>query len=347
MPSMIVDQNGTELSYIDSGAPPAPAFASNYVTIFMVHGSVFTSPVFQKVMSLAPKYGLRIVAINRRDHPGSTPFSPAELQVLASGTDEEKGSFVRARGLELATFTDNFIKQNNLPPISEDGKGGGIALLGWSLGSTVTLACVANIDSLPAEVQSRFKLYLRAHILQEPPSVALGTALPPKSWSPQVDTTIPPEARDPVFTRWITAYFTHGDLSTRDPDVLEYVVPATFRAPSIYNMSAEQITQIVYERVASTTDLSIMIGLGPHPLATYRKACFDRTIREKVPKMNVWVCTGDVTASFSPPAFWDLQKDNEANGGGLVTFKVIKGVNHFMHWDEPEIAIKNYLEALA
>lgn len=122
--------------------------------------------VFQKVMSLAPKYGLRIVAINRRDHPGSTPFTPAELQVLASGTDEEKGSFVRARGLELATFADNFIKQNNLPPISEDGKGGGIALLGWSLGSTVTLACVANIDSLPAEVQSRFKLYLRAHILQ-------------------------------------------------------------------------------------------------------------------------------------------------------------------------------------
>ncbi len=39
MVSLIVDENGTELSYVDSGAPKG---ATNYVTIFAIHGTVFT-----------------------------------------------------------------------------------------------------------------------------------------------------------------------------------------------------------------------------------------------------------------------------------------------------------------
>lgn len=37
--SIVVDGNGTTLAYIDSGAPRA----SNYVTLFAIHGLAFTN----------------------------------------------------------------------------------------------------------------------------------------------------------------------------------------------------------------------------------------------------------------------------------------------------------------
>ena len=40
MPTLVVDEHGTELSYIDSGAPND---TKDYVTIFAIHGTVFTS----------------------------------------------------------------------------------------------------------------------------------------------------------------------------------------------------------------------------------------------------------------------------------------------------------------
>lgn len=122
--------------------------------------------VFQKVMALAANYGLRIVGINRRDYPGSTPFSHSELAVLSGGSDDERADFVRARGLEIATFVDRFIENQGVPPISEDGKSGGIALLGWSLGSAFVLSTISCCDTWPTELQSRLKTHLRALILQ-------------------------------------------------------------------------------------------------------------------------------------------------------------------------------------
>lgn len=41
MQDIVVDANGTKLSYIDSGVPPSAK--DGYTTIFAVHGTVFTS----------------------------------------------------------------------------------------------------------------------------------------------------------------------------------------------------------------------------------------------------------------------------------------------------------------
>ncbi len=39
MPSIIVDDNGTELAYLDSGVPKASQ--DSYITIFAIHGIAF------------------------------------------------------------------------------------------------------------------------------------------------------------------------------------------------------------------------------------------------------------------------------------------------------------------
>ena len=179
MTSIVVDdKNGHMLSYIDSGAP-----SGDYITLFAIHGTAFTcsgsfvsgffrSPrhllieiadVFQKIMGIAAASRVRIVALSRRDYPGSTLLSDKEKAVLDSGTDEEKAEFLKERGLEVSTFIKCFDEENPISPIS--GATGGFAILGWSLGSSFALAAVANLDSLRTDLQTWWGDHLRALIL--------------------------------------------------------------------------------------------------------------------------------------------------------------------------------------
>ena len=108
---------------------------------------------------------MRFVAVNRREYKGSTLFSDAEKAVLTNGTDEQKLQWLRDRGNELATFIHTFIRQRNLPPASADGKSGGVALLGWSMGVSTTMATIANVDSFAPDIQLSLGSHLRVHIM--------------------------------------------------------------------------------------------------------------------------------------------------------------------------------------
>lgn len=125
--------------------------------------------IFEKVMALAQGSKIRIVAVNRRDYPGSTPLATEDTAILASGSDDQKSAFLKARGVEIATFIDLFVERNRVPPISADGQTGGFALLGWSLGNAIALSAVANVDSLPSAAQDRWASGMRALILHGTP----------------------------------------------------------------------------------------------------------------------------------------------------------------------------------
>ncbi|EEB87037.1 hypothetical protein MPER_15798, partial [Moniliophthora perniciosa FA553] len=54
--AMVVNNaSGVELSYLDSGAPSH----SPYTTIFAVHGMIFTSAIFSKVIDIAASNDIR------------------------------------------------------------------------------------------------------------------------------------------------------------------------------------------------------------------------------------------------------------------------------------------------
>lgn len=116
-------------------------------------------------MSLAPLTGIRIVAVDRRGYADSTPL-PNPDPILTDGTDAQKTEYLAKRGIEIATFVDNFIQLYNLPAMSDDGESGGVVLLGWSLGCSFTLSAVANLDKLPKAVRHRLASYMKAHIMQ-------------------------------------------------------------------------------------------------------------------------------------------------------------------------------------
>lgn len=182
MQSIVVDDENNKLAYLDSGAPSS---GTGYITVFILHGMIFSArtstsecafdrlttvltDVFQKLLPLAPETGLRVVAINRRDYPGSSTIPASEVSILqlATGGDEQKAALLSKRGVEVSTFIDRFIVQNDILPISADGKTGGIAIVGWSLGVALALAAFANIDILPSETRARFATHLRSVILQ-------------------------------------------------------------------------------------------------------------------------------------------------------------------------------------
>lgn len=121
--------------------------------------------VFKKVQACAGSKGVRIIALNRRNYSGSTPFAPEEFNVLVNGSDEEKHGWLKERGHEIARFIVALIKEKNLPKISADGKTGGIVLLGWSVGAGEANAVIAHADTLPAEIRSTLGAYVRGLIL--------------------------------------------------------------------------------------------------------------------------------------------------------------------------------------
>ncbi|KAI0666397.1 hypothetical protein C8Q78DRAFT_984275 [Trametes maxima] len=346
MPSIVVDDAGTELSYIDSG-PPAPlAPGQGYLTMISINGMSFTGHVFEPMMRVASKAGVRFVSINRRDYPGSTPLTVEDNRVLSSGSEDEKELFLRARGIEVANFIDRFIEEKQLPPPLEGGRDGGVVLIGWSLGCAFVFSALANVDALPGAVKSRLTAYLRAFIMYEPPTVALGSPRPPQLWSPLIDTTLPEKARVAATTPFLTGYFDHGNLSTRDVEVLSYYVPSLSRVPTIYNLSDEERARAVWEDPSDKSDMLFMFFCEPQIRAAYKKACFDPSVRAQFPRLKFTNIMGTRTSPHGIPAFWSMEDDNEQHGGECVAFKVIPGGNHFMQWDEPDLLFNACIECL-
>ncbi|KAK7046737.1 Alpha/Beta hydrolase protein [Favolaschia claudopus] len=335
--TLAVDINGTVLAYTDSGKPASDV----YITIFALHGMGFNGGIFKRLAAVAPKKNIRLVAINRRQYEGSTPFGP-EAAIPITGSEDEKTKFLASRGIELANFAATFIEKNNLPPISADGKTGGVAFLGWSAGNNLTCAAVANIDGLSAGAQARLRSHLRAHIMYEAPSIVIGLPLPPDNWFPHMDKSMPAEKHTPMFTNWITSYFDHGDLATKDLKVLNYHLPSPYRRPSVYSMTREEFDAIVD---MGPEEFAPLFMSQAQAAANLNKACFSETIKSLVPALKTTFIAGERSASYAIAAMWSLESENEARGGELKTV-LIPGANHFYHWEEPEEALQVFVDAL-
>lgn len=74
---------------------------------------------FSRLMPMAAMHDLRIIALNRRDYEGSTPFTAAELDDLLSDNDAKHRQFLQARGLEIARFLVWVIDELKIPPKTE------------------------------------------------------------------------------------------------------------------------------------------------------------------------------------------------------------------------------------
>lgn len=150
-------------AFLDTGPPSL--HQKDYVTLVMVHGrggtaGPFPLPTvlslsrgvpsfadfFARFLPLAGKLGARVVAINRRDYPGSAPFSEEDHALLLSTThdtpaaSENADRYMKARARELYDFLTQLVKSEELPINS-------IILAGWSLGTAFVNSFLAYAPS--------------------------------------------------------------------------------------------------------------------------------------------------------------------------------------------------------
>jgi hypothetical protein len=170
MPTIAVPGQGVQFFYTDTG-PPLDAV--EYPTLILVHGHTYHSgkiklpadlqnqlcaaEVFKRMLPLAASRSVRIICINRREYPGSTPYTAVELQVYASGSREERAMLWHREGLTLALGIDKIIEQCELPAA--------VTLIGWSLGNTFILAARVSIASISPESQERLRSSIKWFIM--------------------------------------------------------------------------------------------------------------------------------------------------------------------------------------
>jgi pimeloyl-ACP methyl ester carboxylesterase len=182
MPGQVfsVGPNRANIAYLDSGVPPK---TDAYTTLLMVHGflwnggqhfpnhlRMFTQAilllgVFQKVIDNAASYHIRAIAINRRGYKDSSPFTPEELAplVVEASSPEDSRKFMKGQAVELAEFIKHLVDNKMVSP--RNNEQGGITLLGYSLGNAYILDFLSHVSTLPDELSTLVKTYVRGYIV--------------------------------------------------------------------------------------------------------------------------------------------------------------------------------------
>ncbi|KAF7317637.1 AB hydrolase-1 domain-containing protein [Mycena kentingensis (nom. inval.)] len=359
LPSLTLENSSVQFTYTDSG-PVVNDGA--YTTLVIIHGHTFHAGTFQRLLPIAANKHLRIVCINRREYNGSTLYSDAELEVFQSGTEAQRAELHAAQGRDLALCLDGLIRTLGIP------KAGGIALAGWSLGCTLLCALLASIDSLPDATKARLSEWVHTAIIFQAPCNAFGISFPDpdRLLMPHTDPAIPPEQRPAAFALWVSSYFAHGDLSTRDIKVLSYPAPApddpaALNTPTVARLAPAELASMVDFVPGARYDdiLGINGPLKDVIAASVQKALWDPAVRKQWSRMHsasekancgggggIWSVYGTAEPWNIIYTGWLFEDTAKANPETGIQFKVVEGINHFVVWEDPARALDIFAECL-
>jgi len=333
---------GPTFSYLDSG-PPFKSSAE-YATLIIFNGLTFNAALFERLFPLASNIGFRIIAINRRPYSGSTTYSETELHTIQHASLEEKSKSWDTQGIDLAFLVSELIEGLELRDV---------ALVGWSLGSAFVLFILNACSSLDSKSQEILVTHVRSVVIWDPPSTALGFSPPKNAYLPLFDETIPKEERPKRFSQYVASYFTHTNISPDSDTVSINYRPDDDKAPSVDGMSADDLARIVDPSAVKNGDsavgeMSFVEGGKILLQSKVRKALLNSATRDTWRHTSFSCIYGDRNAWYIPVTIQGLhQLVKEANDPTLkISFKIIKGANHLVMWDSPELAIGVLAECL-
>ncbi|KAL1721437.1 Alpha/Beta hydrolase protein [Schizophyllum commune] len=336
MQSVTIPTKGITFSYLDSGVPADAATAETFIVI---HGHSFNANVWQNVMAQAPSHGARIIAINRRNYPGSTEYDRAEAETFANGSLIDRVALMKEEGAILDLMVDALVSQLGLRSVN---------VLGWSMGNAFLMSMIAAIVSLPASAAQRLQAAVKTFIMWDAPITALGFEGYEYN-TPLYDESIPPEARGFAFVKWVSSYFVHDlDTPARDLAQLKVFDADLTRPPTIEKMG-EKIMAVASMQESIVSDVPIVSDAFQPVLAEIRRAalfspavaaCWSQS--RVVYLWNSSSCWNVVWAS------WTVEKEAKAAGGvGMpLKFKILEGGNHMSHWDLPEKTMATFVESV-
>ncbi|KDQ06989.1 hypothetical protein BOTBODRAFT_120698 [Botryobasidium botryosum FD-172 SS1] len=201
--------DGVTLAYTDTGPVPG---SDNYTTLVVLHGSAFNGHGLETLHEYSHQLNLRTIIPMRRDYAGSTKYSDSEIDDLHNG----RKVFIDRLCVQMAEFMKQLV-DSGIPKISSDGKNGGIAIMGWSMGSATAMSLFSDVSLIPAPLYEELQLYVKELVLHEAPHLSFGFSLPEdeKTYDPWTDPDCKtPEALYQNFKRWVSSYYDEHDMST-------------------------------------------------------------------------------------------------------------------------------------
>ncbi|TFY59860.1 hypothetical protein EVJ58_g5515 [Rhodofomes roseus] len=347
MPLAPVDDKGTQFYYEDTGAPSGCA---TYTTLVLIHGGVFHSAIYRPMIPYAAARNVRLVLVNVRDYPGSTPYSASELAALRSGNREEQKAMLDERGKEVAKFLLWFIGKEKIPQTANGQTGnssrtGGLALLAWSWGNTITMAFLAQAAKLPQRDQEILGSYLRTLFLFDSSGHALGlpTDLAEFIMHPFRDAQIPVEQQGRTFERWVSEYYAHAlpkdaALHSLTYDELKASLvqqpidnPPPEHVATVDHLSSEQYADVVDPTVTARSHLLYIMVVDR---SVYRDVMHDALWDSSVwPGLRVPLIWCDMSVSETVFAAWHFSqqvKENWPRGARKIDIVRFEGANHFV-----------------
>jgi hypothetical protein len=140
---------------------------------------------------------------------------------------------------------------------------------------------------------------------------------------------IPEEERAAFFPKYVSSYYKHGDLSSREFSQLEQVVGDTSRKPTTETMTPEELQSIIDFVPAAKCE--IVFIESPSFLSLNRKqaakAFFDPQVREAWGGQLVSCVYCENSIWNAIYAAWNLEKEDKASE---IKFKPIPNANHFV-----------------
>ncbi|VDB85343.1 unnamed protein product [Peniophora sp. CBMAI 1063] len=343
--------DAVQFFYEDSGAGKG-----SYLTIVCVHGSAFTAGIFGQMMAFAAENNVRLVALNRRDYPQTTPYSGEELTALNNDDNGIREDALRATGLQYGAFLAWFISTHNLPPRTETPTGnceGGIALVAWSLGHTSACPLIACPDLLPGDQRDLLDTHLRVYCTLDAPGTSFGLS-PPTTYHPLTEEDVPQPERLSRFEQWVSAYYTHNSeaLKTHDPTLLD-VSPMPYptpednadRSPTLFAMDPQAKASMAWPIPLATSELYLFTMPREVVYEHTRRAILDEVTAEVLPRCRfvlIWSGRGNWASVAGAWGVEKLRNEYDKQGKAARPFEIVElpWANHFPHWDDPERTVK-------
>ncbi|KAL5476944.1 hypothetical protein ACEPAI_3130 [Sanghuangporus weigelae] len=333
-------QNGQELK-VASDKLVVP------VRLYDVHGHTFHAPIFSRLFPSAHKHNARVIAFNRRDYVHSTPYSEADLNVLAVKDEDAHSQFLHARGLEIARFLCWVIAELKVPKANfrenTVSPSDGLVVMGWSLGNLFTNAFIAYLDSCPLDVIEALKAYLRSLIIYAPPSMFLGYAIPPDAYYPFSDSENPKRIAPLSFGAWATAYYKHPAYSS--PQKSGVLTPASliqnipeqpYRPPTVDTISKDELV-VVLDLVPNERSERFYFDMSPSLINNMLEKALLGADKSLLPHLSVYYLYGQADVWLVCWPAYGFEKDLEKWRTQIIS---VPGANHMIHWDDPETFLK-------
>ncbi|GJE91056.1 alpha/beta hydrolase [Phanerochaete sordida] len=337
MPLAPIDNIGTCIYYEDSGAPNG---GSTYTTLVFVHGAFSNSAIFEHMLPLATKHGLRMITMNNRDYRGSTPYSADELADFTNADTEVQASAVRRWGSEIARFLAYLCDTLHIPAIATDRgkKVGGLVLVTWSLSGMAALSLLGDPRTMGENLTSAVEPYLRSIVLYDSPCIIYGAVPDIGLTFPSPDPNAPPEREPDAALEWVSSYFPPlPDGQSITPELLQAYSAALPRTPTLRALSAADYQRIIDPSVAARS-LAIM-ATDPAIRAQHAHTAFcdAGAVLPDVDVLALWCDQSVWLTAWAAKVFQDFVRRPAEPGKRKrnMAFLRVNNANHFAHWDEP------------